>query len=168
MAIPVTTLTNYYYPELPDYLQTIDELSDILKTTAPDVWASAGLFDITKFEEEEDPETGETKLSYPVPWPEEYKEYLEENPAEKTKYIIENVFPDLKKISFEHYQTPFPANIPEKWKYLVKQPRMEKSNRGLLSIVSSVSRNTSLTDANLSLIRPYSSISSSVKSNVFT
>ena len=51
MAIPVTTLTDYYYPELPDYLQSIDDLSALLMATAPDVWASAGLFDITKFEQ---------------------------------------------------------------------------------------------------------------------
>ena len=137
MAVPITTLTQYYYPELPEYLKTMYQLSDILKITAPESWASAGLYDITKFIEEEDPETGETQLSYPIEWTEDYKEYLEENPAKKAEYIVENIFPELKKISLEHYQAPFPANIPEKWNlekmytkfYLWNQEAEKKKNK---------------------------------------
>ena len=146
MANNQDSLNTEYFSDF-DYLSdlyTVDKWSQEIQNNMPTLWEEAGLYDITEYKDIYNEDTQKTERVYPKQWTDEQKEYLEKNPREKTRWILENYIfpqkPELKEKSLEHYIPPFWEGLGEKFKYQALDPMKEMADYGYPIVAGAVTR----------------------------
>ena len=146
MANNEDSLNTEYFSDF-DYLSdlyTMDRWSQEIQNNMPTLWEDAGIYDIRESKNIYNEDTQKTETVYPKQWTDEQKEYLEKNPLEKTRWILENhIFlksPELKEKSLEHYIPPFWEGLGEKFKYQALDPMKEMADYGYPIVAGAVTR----------------------------
>ena len=150
MAENQDSLNTEYFPDY-DYLSdlwSVEDFSQEIQNTMPSLWEQVGLYDIREYQTIYNEETGKTEKIYPRRWDEKTRQRLEDNPDEKTRFILDNVIfthPEYgeawKEKSLEHYMPEFWEGLGERFKYSAAEPLKDiKSAYGYSTIAGAATR----------------------------
>ena len=121
-------------------LKSADQFASIFEDIVPELWEDASLYDISRYSERRNEETGEIEKVYPFLWDDEQKKFFEDNPDRKAMWMVDNIFPEYKEKSLEHYIPPLIDGMGEKWKYQVSDPSKQAVDAGFPIIGASMTR----------------------------